>query len=197
MRKTASGGFVARFARSSLICFALGATVGSALDAIHTHSGTTVYATEIGLKMAWWTPPLFGLAGLGTGIGYPLLELRTKQRLVVATWSAALSAFALFVGLYFVSGYLPASNPIKLAVLTIGACVLYAFFARSKIALVLALVAAIVGPLVEITLISQGAFRHLQPDFFGIPIWLPALYASGSLGFGIVGHRLHNVRKES
>ena len=182
--------------KTALVCFALGATVGSALDAIHTHSGTTVYASEIGLKMAWWTPPLFGLAGLGTGIGYPLAERRLKQSIPSSTWRSALAAFVLFVGLYFVSGYMPASNAMKLGVLAIGACALLGFFARTRIALGLSVLAAIVGPLVEITLISQGAFRHLQPDVLGIPIWLPALYASGSLAFGVVGHRLHATISE-
>ena len=104
--------------------------------------------------------------------------------------------FAIFVGLYFASGYLPASNAVKLAVLALGASLLFAMFARTKIALVLAVAAAIGGPLVEILLVSQGAFRHLQPDVLGIPIWLPALYATGSLAFGLMGHRLHHHLKE-
>jgi len=168
----------------------LGATVGSALDAIHTHSGTTVYASEIAFKMAWWTPPLFGLAGLGTGIGYVLVERQLKTSSPHASWPTAIAGFAVFVALYLASGYLPASNTVKLVVLLVGALGLFATV-RTKIALGLAAVAALVGPLVEITLVSQGAFRHLQPDMLGIPMWLPALYAAGSVAFGVFGKRAY------
>jgi hypothetical protein len=172
------------------LLFLLGATVGSALDAIHTHSGTTVYTHIVGWQMAWWTPPLFGLAGLSTGTAYPLMERVTKRQVPDTSWARALGGFALFAALYFASGYLPASNVVKLVVLLAGAAVLFATVARAPLALGVAVIAAIVGPVVEIVLVSQNQFRHLQPDVAGIPIWLPALYASGSIAFGVVGKKI-------
>lgn len=175
----------------ALILFAIGATAGSALDAIHTHSGTTVYTSPIAwaFDMAWWTPPLFGLAGLSIGISYPLVKrMRGIECAPVHPVSRVAIAFFGFVALYFVSGFFPGSNPVKLAILATGALVLGATMARTKTAFALAALAAVVGPLTEIVLVSQNTFRHLQPDFLGIPMWLPALYASGGFAFAAVGN---------
>jgi hypothetical protein len=177
----------------ALILFAIGATAGSALDAIHTHSGTTVYTSPIrwAFDMAWWTPPLFGLAGLSIGISYPLMKrLRGVECAPVHPVSRVAMAFVGFVALYFVSGFLPASNPVKLAVLAAGTLALGATMARTRMAFALAALAALAGPLTEIILVSQNTFRHLQPDFAGIPMWLPALYASGAFAFAAVGNLL-------
>jgi hypothetical protein len=174
--------------RASLVLFGLGATVGTALDAIHTHSGTTAYPDPIVFMMAWWTPPIFGFAGLSTGLAYPLVRaLRRRDVATTRSPARAASGFALFVGLYLASGYLPASNAVKLVVLLAGACALGWANARTRGAILVAVTAAIAGPVIEIVLVSLGAFRHLQPDVLGIPIWLPALYASGSIAFGVAG----------
>jgi hypothetical protein len=173
---------------AALLLFAIGATVGTALDGIHTHSGTTLYTNELVWKMAWWTPPVFGLAGLGVGLSYSVVERATGRSVAPAvSFARAVGGFAVFVLLYFASGYLPASNGVKLLVLLSGAALLLYANARSPMAVVLALVTGCIGPLVEITLVSLGTFRHLQPDVLGIPIWLPALYASGSVAFGVLG----------
>jgi insulin-induced protein INSIG len=180
--------------RAAIVLFVLGATVGSALDGIHTHSGTTAYAHEIVWRMAWWTPFVFGFAGVGIGLGYSLVERRTRRPVAPdATWTGALAGFGLFALLYFASGYLPVSNTSKLVVLGAGVLVLFVGTARTRVALVLACVAAVLGPAFEVMLVALGAFRHLQPDALGIPVWLPALYAAGSFGFGVLGNKIERA----
>jgi hypothetical protein len=73
---------------------------------------------------------------------------------------------------------------VKLGVIAAGAVGLAVSIARRADAFGLAIATAVVGPLVEIALVRAGAFRHLRPDLFGIPMWLPALYACASLSFG-------------
>ena len=41
--------------------------------------------------------------------------------------------------------------------------------------------AAIAGPSVEAIISAAGAFDYADPDFAGIPMWLPALWANGGL----------------
>jgi hypothetical protein len=174
--------------RAALVLFLFGAVFGSALDAIHTHSGTTAYTHEIGLKMAWWTPLVFGVAGLLVGLSYPVARRIARSPVAArSTVSRAAGGFAFFAALYLASGYLPASNAVKLAVLAAGALVLGVSTAPTRVAFGLALVTAIVGPSVEVLLVAAGTFRHLQPDVFGIPAWLPALYAAGAFAFGGLG----------
>ena len=181
----------ASLGRVGIVLFLFGATVGSALDAIHTYSGTTAYPQPVAFRMAWWTPLLFGFAGLSTGLAYPIVErLRRRPIAKDATLARVTGSFALFALLYLASGFLPASNAVKLAVLLAGDVALFATVAKTREALALAACAAVIGPATEIVLVAQGAFRHLQPDVFGIPIWLPALYAAGSFAIGLSGKAL-------
>ncbi len=161
--------------------FVFGATVGSFLDAFHTHGGATSYPHPVFFAMAWWTPPLFGAA-------YALLALTYRQneprpRVAIRPARAALG-FVVFAALYFASGFLPPVNGVKLAVLLVGAGLLFAFVDRSRAALVTGVVSAFLGPAFEVALVRAGVFMHLQPDFLGIPMWLPALYLASGPGVG-------------
>lgn len=180
--------------RAHAVALLIGATVGTGLDAIHTHSGTTAYAREIVFRMAWWTPPLFGAAALLL-LGAHVSVERALGRAVVprrGKGTHALGALT-FALAYVASGYLPASNAWKLALLCTVFVAGFACFGRSLPAGGLALAAALVGPIVEMTLVSRGAFLHLQPDVFGVPMWLPALYACASVFVGPLGLALHGA----
>lgn len=172
-------------------CFAIGAIAGSLLDAVHTHTGTTRYPEPIVFRMAWWTPLLFGTAGVLVLAAAPLAERVVRRP--VATVRSGIGealAFLAFVASYVVSGVLPTGNLTKLTVMTglfVSAVVLVG---RTLVALVLAAIGAIAGPVVEIVLVGRGAFAHLQPDFAGIPMWLPALYAAAPVACAPVGLRL-------
>jgi hypothetical protein len=175
----------------AVILFGFGAVVGSALDALHTHSGTTVYARPWFFAMSVWTPLIFGLAGLAVGLSYPLAERLTGRRPGRRlSWVEACAGFATFAGLYATSGYLAVSNAAKLVVLAAGAAVLFVWLARTTMALVMALLTALIGPLVESALVHAGLFVYREPDVLGFAMWLPALYASGSIAFGAVGQKV-------
>jgi hypothetical protein len=180
--------------RGAGLLFAFGAVAGSLLDALHTHSGTTVYARVWFFQMSAWTPFIFGLAGLSVGLSYPLAERLTGRRPGrVLTWPEAWTGFGLFAGLYGVSAYLPASNGTKLLLLTLGAAGLFGWLARTPLALLLAALTAIVGPLVEAALVGTGFFAYTHPDFLGVAMWLPSLYAAGSVAFGGIGYKVLQV----
>jgi hypothetical protein len=177
-------------ARAALL-FGFGAVVGSGLDALHTHSGTTLYASPWVFAMSVWTPLLFGLAGLSVGLSYPLAERLTGRRPGRRlSWLEVSAGFATFAVLYALSGYLPVSNGSKLLVLLAGAAVLFVWLARTAVALALAVLTAIIGPLVEAAFVHAGLFGYRAPDVLGVAMWLPALYASGSIAFGAVGQKV-------
>ena len=54
-------------------------------------------------------------------------------------------------------------------------------FARVRGDWAFALVAGIAGPAVEAVVHATGAFHYTEPDFLGIPVWLPVLWANGGL----------------
>ena len=180
--------------RGAAALFAFGAVAGSLLDALHTHSGTTVYARVWFFEMSAWTPLIFALAGLTVGLSYPMAERLTGRRPGRAlTWAEAWIGFALFGGLYAVSAYLPASNEVKLVLLTLGAAGLFAWLARTSLALLLLVLTAVIGPLVEAALVHTGFFAYTRPDVLGVAMWLPSLYAAGSVAFGGVGYKVMQV----
>ena len=175
----------------AVLLFAFGAVGGSALDALHVHSGTTAYAHPWVFEMSPWVPLIFGLVGLSVGVSYPLAErltgLRADRR---PSWTEVSLGFALFAALYAMSGYLPTSNLVRLVVVSLGAAGLYLWLARTKLALALAVVAAVIGPLAESAIVHSGFFAYRYPDLLGVTMWLPALYAGGSVAFGTLGHKV-------
>ena len=159
-----------------------GAVVGTLLDGAHTWSGTTAYPDPVMWRAAWWAPLTFALAYALEASLYTWARQRSGRPPVTAAvrWTCA----AVFAGLYVASGFLPVSNPAKLAVLLAGAGALWAATDRTPQTLAVAAAAAVIGPGTEITLVHLGLFAHLQPDVWGIPLWLPALYLASAPGVG-------------
>jgi hypothetical protein len=177
-----------RWLLAAILLLALGATLGSALDAIHTHTGTTEYPAPVWMKMAWWTPLLFGVAGVAVGLPRAALERGAPP----PTRGAVAGGMALFVLAYALSGTLP-GNVARAVVLFIIFAASWWSFDRTRLGLALALLTGLGGCAVEVLLIRQGAFRHLQPTWLGIPLWLPWLYAAAQVGVASLGRRLVHV----
>jgi len=105
--------------------FVLGAVMLSVFDMFHTHSGMTAYPHPVFLGMAWWTPLLFG-ASLGFGGAIFVAGYRALHGDPELPQNAALAAgLVIYAGLYCASGYLPASNEGKLALLLLGFAALW------------------------------------------------------------------------
>ncbi len=171
-----------------------GATVGTLLDALHTFSRTTEYTHPFVLATAWWVPLLFasayGFGGTLYAHGHRRLGGRGLEDEPLPSWRALVIALVVYASLYAITAYLPASNIVKLSVVLVGAAGLFFSLDPTRQGLMLALVAAVLGPLTEIVLVRVGVFRHLQPDFLGIPMWLPALYLACGPSFGQLARKV-------
>lgn len=166
--------------RALLPLFLLGATLGSALDAIHTHFGATEYPHPIFARMAWWTPLLFGSA---FAIGALRPSLDGLLRLTPAPTPRPLQlgvTWAAFISAYF-SSVLPLAWPQVSALLSLYFVIAWLACGRDRASLVIALAAAVGGPTVEAILVWQGAFMHLQDTWLGLPGWLPFLYLNAAI----------------
>jgi len=175
--------------RALALLLLFGATVGTLLDAMHTFGGMTAYARPFVLQTAWWVPLLFASAyGFG-GFLYAIAfeKLRSGP---VRSWSELAIGVVTFAALYAISAFAPLANPGKTIVLLAGAIALWTWLDRTLVGVFLAAVAAVAGPLTEIYLSRIGAFRHLHPDFLGIPLWLPPLYLASGPSFGQFARRL-------
>ena len=175
--------------RAILWLFLLGAILGTALDAFHVYSDVERYPAPVLFGVAWWVPLLFGIAAVAIGYSHPLIDpiihnLRRPRRL---TTSIAELAWLLLA-------YVIAASPISSLAKTILLSLIYFNFwfltGRGWQNLLLSLVTAITGTLVEMTLVATGAFSYLQPDILGVPYWLPFMYACASLAVGDLGRSI-------
>ncbi len=64
---------------------------------------------------------------------------------------------------------------------------------RSWQNLLLSLVTATTGTLIEMTLVAAGAFSYVHPEILGVPFWLPCIYACASLAVGDLGRSLMSL----
>jgi hypothetical protein len=163
-------------------CFAIGAVAGTLLDGLHLLGDVLSYEHEAFGDWAWFVPLEFGLAGLGAGLAIPLIERAAGPPVPVRFGKAARVREAiLFTALYGATALWDGDGaPYLLAGLTLLVVV------RLTVAPVpgdwaYAGIAAVLGPLGEIAISATGAFDYAHPDFAGIPMWLPALWANGGL----------------
>jgi hypothetical protein len=162
--------------------FALGAVLGTALDAIHVYGDVETYPNEVIGELGWFVPLEFGLAGVVAAFAIPVIERLYGEGTPPAwTWWERVREVPLLAGLYVTS---VAANGPNSAIFAIALLVLLAArlaFTTARGDWAFALVAAVAGPLTEAAIHAIGAFDYTEPDFLGVPIWLPALWANGGL----------------
>lgn len=181
---------VGRWLRGGVFLAAAGATLGTALDAIHVHTGATRYTTPALLGLAWWVPPLFGTAAVAIGLGRPLAERILGTISPAPRGGPVLFGMLLFVAAYVVSSIGPGGSTGRAAALVAIAAVGWIACDRHATGLLHAALTAAGGVLVEAVLVRAGAFEHTRVDFLGVAGWLPALYLCAAVGVGALGKRL-------
>jgi hypothetical protein len=177
-----------RWGRAAVVMFLLGATLGTSLDAIHTHFGATSYARPVFFRAAWWVPLLFGGA-FSIGLLRPLLEHLVRRPSPVPEARTVLIAMGFFVAAYWVT-VLPLAWPIVSVILL--ACFVASWWRcdRSVLGAAIAGAASIGGPAVEHLMIVNGLFVHHDARFLGVPGWLPFLYLCAAIGLCTLAKRL-------
>jgi hypothetical protein len=150
------------------------------------------YPNEVLGRLGWFVPIEFGLAGLASALAIPVLERAVRPGAPsVWPWWERVREVPLLIGLYLASVEANGANATLLAVALVVVVAARLAFAAAPGDWAFALVAAVAGPAVEAVIHATGAFDYTEPDFLGIPIWLPALWANGGLAirriFGPLG----------
>ena len=180
----------ARWGKACIVLSALGATVGSLLDSVHTHSGTTEYANPVFFRMAWWVPPEFALAALAIGLSRPLWERVLERRTAAPpAWSVTFG-MVMFMLAYVLSGFLPFDWTTKSLVLVLIFGLVWTVCDRTALGVFLAGATALLGTSTEISLVRLDLFSYLHPNLSVVAGWLPWLYASAAIAVGNLGKRL-------
>lgn len=165
-----------RVARATWVLMVIGTTLGTALDGLHSHFGAVSYTRPLVARTAWWVPLLY-CGAYALGAARPWLAPHEPP---LPPWKAALG-----MGL-FITAYALTVAPWPLEVRAILLALLFALgwgvCDRTGVGLLIAGLAAVGGPAVEITLMHAGLFAHHEVNFLGIPVWLPLLYLTAAVG---------------
>jgi hypothetical protein len=170
---------------TALIVAALGFAISLAGDACHVASGTTAYDWD-GVPSIWrsavWFPFLVGGAVLSAAW---LAERAGTTPARRRTRADAVTGVAAVLALYALTAVLR-DQPETVSVLLTSALalVIWSWWDPSPGSLLVALGAAVAGPLAEIVIVAVGASHYAEnaDGLFGVAPWLPALYfAAGAV----------------
>jgi len=160
--------------------FALGAALGTALDALHAYGDVERYPHPALGELGWFVPLEFGLAGAVSALALGQLERIVGGSRRWSGWERA-RELPVLAGLYVTS---VGANGQGNGVLAAGLLVLVGArlaFAPARGDWAFALAAGVAGPAAEAAIHAAGAFGYTEPDVLGLPLWLPALWANGGL----------------
>eukprot|EP00873_Tetraselmis_striata_P028144 jgi/Tetstr1/448408/TSEL_035678.t1 len=174
----------------------------SSHDVLHySHPALLQMGPLFRLESCWWVPVLFGVAGVILSVSHPTLDrspfASTPALGLAPSWTVVYAGNAAFVLHYAASGALEAplraAGPLLLdGVLAGTAVLLWAVLDRSRQGLLMALAAALGGPLIEVVLINQlHLYSYTHPDVLGIPSWICWVYFSGAPAVGNLGRRIY------
>lgn len=170
--------------KSILLLFGVGGIIGATCDGFHSHADILAYPNEWFLKMAWWVPFLFGAATLTIAYSHLFYDRTVHLPRRALSWGDVIGGLVGFMVVYAASAFLPTSDIAKTFILGAAVFLMTWWWNHSWHALPPMLVTAIVGCSIEMTLSHFGHFQYLRPNVWGIPMWLPMLYAAASIGVG-------------
>jgi uncharacterized protein DUF2878 len=163
-------------------CFVIGAVLGTLLDGIHLAGDVLSYEHEAFGEWAWFVPVEFGLLGVVVGLAIPTIEAAVGE-LPPACYAPARRAaeVLLFAAAYAATALWDGDGAVWLTAGLLALVAVRLLVERVPGDWAYAALAAALGPLGEIVISATGAFDYANPDFAGIPMWLPALWANGGL----------------
>jgi hypothetical protein len=163
-------------------CFAIAAVVGTLLDGLHLLGDVLSYEHEAFGEWAWFVPLEFGLAGVGAGLAIPWIERAVGPgRAPRFTAPERAGELVLFAGMYGATALWDGDGAVWLTAGLTAVLVMRLWLRPLAGDWAYGLIAAVLGPAGEVVISATGAFDYANPDFAGIPMWLPALWANGGL----------------
>ncbi|MFO1518931.1 MAG: hypothetical protein U1F57_04600 [bacterium] len=157
--------------KKSVFGFFIGVVLLTPLDILQVHYRILEYPTPKFFQIAWWVPLAFGLSFLTIVWLFPYLEetltatFTFKHRFIFLEFIAII--------LTFMGPIVTQSYPLLIVFLfSIYVLIRLGFF-HAKWDWLFFLIGALVATTVEIGLTSFDLYHFTDPDFWGIPYWLP------------------------
>jgi hypothetical protein len=171
---------------AAVVLFVLGGAAGLVGDHAHVVTGTTEYlsAALTQVPYLWSSPFWFPLMVGGATVSLAELRLHLPRPRGAVTARNALAGIAAVVGTYFVTALVHTAPPVPAIGLVCALAALTWCALGDGPGVACGVLAAVVGPVVEVVLVELGVFRYADScdQLFGVGPWLVPLY----FAFGVV-----------
>ena len=182
-----------------------GTIVGQAIDNAYPMSNALHYNFALHvpffgqvLEFVWWVPLLYAIAGGGiVTLIYLFTNLFSRQTGTFLddwkrikprggydpSWAFIIASIAVYIVQWFLGCHLSIFIPNSwlFAILVIWGLMNWYVFDGTDAGLLLCIMVATLGPLLEMTLINVlGWYFYTRPDIFGIPLWFMGHYIGGT-----------------
>ena len=163
--------------------FVLGGIAALIGDHSHVVTVTTEYYTDA-VPFIWSSPLWFPLLVGGATVSLAELRLRLPAPRITVTVRQGVAGMAMVVGMYVTTALVHAAPIVPATALICSAAVVTWCVLGDGPGAICGVVAAIVGPVVEIGLVETGVFAYTDGSdgLFGVGPWLVPLY----FAFGVV-----------
>jgi hypothetical protein len=177
-------------APEALFLFLLGAVASLVGDHSHVTTTTTEYLTDA-VPFVWSSPIWFPVMVGASTVSLAELRLHLPDPRSTVTARQGLAGIAAVIGTYVTTALVHSAPTVpSVALITAMAAITWCALG-DKASVVCGVLAAIVGPVVEIAIAGAGLFAYNADSdgLFGVGPWLPPLY----FAFGVVAALLGEV----
>lgn len=180
------------------VLFLIGAGAGLFGDHFHVTSATTEYLDDAhDLPFIWDSPFYFPLMVGGATAGFADLRARRGSPRAEVDVRYALGGIAAVMGTYALTTFMP-GTPDAVSVSLITALAVLAWcFIGDRYSIFCGGLAAVVGPIIEITLAGIDQFQYADgaDSLFGVAPWLPPLYFAFGVVASVLGELAAGARR--
>jgi hypothetical protein len=166
-----------------LVLFLVGAAASLVGDHSHVVTGTTEYFTDA-VPFVWSSPIWFPIMVGAAAVSLAELRLHLPDPRTTVTARQGVAGIAAVLGAYVTTALVHSAPPIPSTTLIVAMAVITWCALGDKPSVVCGVLAAIIGPIVEIALVRVGVFAYNADSdgLFGVGPWLVPLY----FAFGVV-----------
>ncbi|WP_163735692.1 diacylglycerol-binding protein [Mycobacterium gallinarum] len=170
-------------ARELLVLFLVGAAASLVGDHSHVVTGTTEYLTDA-VPFVWSSPIWFPVMVGAATVALAELRLHLPEPRTTVIARQGLAGIAAVLGAYVTTALVHSAPPVPSTTLIVAMAVITWCALGDRPSVVCGLLAAVIGPIVEIVLVKFGVFAYNDEcdQLFGVGPWLVPLY----FAFGVV-----------
>lgn len=129
--------------------------------------------------LAWWAPLAFGLVVMGSVLLFSMVDYLFKIKVSYRPNFLAME-YVILSG-YYLSIFFFRQYPYLLTLGLLFVVLVRLIFFHESLDVIYFIFGACVGPTVEIILASLQLYLFTEPDFLGMPYWLPVFWGNVAL----------------